>query len=269
MKSFQTIWMIILFFVTAEYAKNKAKHSTVSIASVDPIAWVKIDDSLFTNWSRINIPAGHHWIYVKSADAVHFQTKDFSKSVELNSGDDVRIAVNFEKVSEVNSYPMNATVTAGNNRLGLTPVYLSLSDFRGTDLILSKKNYEDLYLTITDSIITQGFASVSLIPRIKNSLNNENQFVNGQWHEQSTHRFKLPLIINTILSIASGAAAAYFKHKADDRFEQAKLARRIGDIALQDNLVNQTHKYDRESNIGFVVMQINMASLLYFLTRSK
>ena len=51
--------------------------------------------------------------------------------------------------------------------------------------------------------------------------------------------------------VVLGGTSAYFKLKADNRFEQ--------------DLLDQTHKYDLISGILFTALQINFGTLIYFL----
>lgn len=71
------------------------------------------------------------------------------------------------------------------------------------------------------------------------------------------------------LAVLSGAATAYFKNKADDYFERAKLARQDGDAALQKQLEKRTRRHDRYAAVGFVGMEVNVMVVLGVLLLGK
>lgn len=251
------------------FSQKKEAFGSVSVISSQPVRVVIIDDSTYVNGDRLAVPAGAHRMVVPNPDRIHFQKKDFVKDFELRSGEHVQINVQFEDLSEINSYPMNASVLSGQINLGGTPLQIPLSDYRNKILQFKKTGYEDGYVTVDDSMIQRGYVTATLAPKVKSILNNENEFVNLQWKEQGPNKHKIPLIVNTTLGVGAGAVAAYYKHQADLRFEKAKLARRDGDTARQDKLTRQTHRYDRYAAIGFVAMQVNMIALIYFLLKSK
>jgi hypothetical protein len=251
------------------FCQNKENTGFISIVSSHPITEVMIDDSAVGHWDSVPCGAGAHKITVRNPDRLHFQRTDFEKHVELQSGEHLRIIVAFETLSEINSYPMSAAVLSGQTSLGFTPLYLPLSEYKNSILQFKKTGFNDAYVAVSDSVIRRDYVFAALTPRIKSISNNDNEFVNLQWREQGPYKYKVPIIVNATLSVATGGVAAYFKHKADSRFEKAKLARRNGDTARQGQLVRQTHRYDRYSTIGFVAMQVNMAALIYFLLKSK
>ncbi len=257
------------FACASAFCQNKEAFGSVSVISSQPVPAVMIDDSTYVNGDRLTVPAGTHRIVVPNPDRIHFQKKDFVKDFELRGGEHLQINVQFEDLSEVNSYPMSASVLSGQMSLGVTPLQIPLIDYRNKILQFKKTGYEDGFVTVDDSMIRRGYVTATLKPKVKSILNNENEFVNLQWKEQGPNKHKLPLIVNTTVGIGAGAVAAYYKHQADLRFEKAKLARRDGDTALQNKLTRQTHRYDRYAAIGFVAMQVNMIALIYFLLKSK
>lgn len=88
-----------------------------------------------------------------------------------------------------------------------------------------------------------------------NSLQNSGSYINKQsFHE--TNLFKV--LIGT--AIAFGSTAAYYKIKADKKYDEYLIAK---DKAILD----QVNKYDLVSGISFGLLQINFGYLLYrFLT---
>ena len=58
-------------------------------------------------------------------------------------------------------------------------------------------------------------------------------------------------------AVALGVTAAYFKLKADNRFDQYKLTK-------EQSLLDDTRKFDWYSGISFSALQINLGFLIYY-----
>jgi hypothetical protein len=200
---------------------------------------------------------------------VSYQELDFSETVTIRPGEEEKVEVNFESLTEINSYPAGAEVSVNSELLGITPFYLSLSKHKEELWRFRKPGHKDISIHVSDSMLLKNYVFVSLQPNIINRSNNQNQFVNLEWQEKGPHKFKNAILITQGLGIAFGAGAAYYKKKADDSFEKAKVDRRLGNIPQRERHLDKTKKYDRYAAIGFIGMQINVAALIYFLFQSR
>lgn len=93
--------------------------------------------------------------------------------------------------------------------------------------------------------------------------------VNDYWKQQGHERHSRPLMVSAGLAVVSGAVTAYFKNRADDYFERAKLERQAGNVALQKRLEKKTRRYDRYAAVGFVGMEVNVTIVLGLLLLGK
>jgi hypothetical protein len=103
-----------------------------------------------------------------------------------------------------------------------------------------KNGFDDLYLSFND-----------IIPGQIYSMN-----FNGENLEKSFIEKNIFKILTAGI-IVLGGTTAYFKLKADDKYEEYVFS---GD----PELLNDTRKYDLISGITFVALQITFGLLLYF-----
>ena len=260
---------MLLGLISCFSAVAQEGHGYLTIETKVPIEKITIDDSVYVNSGKIRLPAGVHRLFIQNPDRVSMQALDFSKTITITPDADKKVDVYFEEVSEINSYPSGASVSFNSEILGVTPFYLCLQNFKGQVLEFKKSGYESLFATVTDSIIEKDYMYIELQPKIINRSNNQNQFVNLEWQERGPHKYRNAIWISNGLGIAFGAYAAYYKKKADDAFEKAKIARRLGDTPSRERYLNKTQKFDRYAVIGFVGMQVNVAALVYFLFKSR
>jgi hypothetical protein len=67
----------------------------------------------------------------------------------------------------------------------------------------------------------------------------------------------------------TGGIAAYYKIKADDLFEKAKLAHRRNDFTAEASLRKKTKRYDRYATAGFIGMQISFGGAVFLFLKSE
>lgn len=143
------------------------------------------------------------------------------------------------KVEEVllNSSPQDAYVFCNDSLIGNTPLFVQ-SSLR--NLTLRKSGYDDV------SIIFDDITSGKIVP-----MNYKGQEKEKSFFEKNIFK------ILTAGIVVLGATTAYFKLKADNKFEEYELS---GNSRLLDD----TRKYDLISGITFTALQINFGLLLYY-----
>jgi hypothetical protein len=127
-------------------------------------------------------------------------------------------------------------VFSNDSLLGYTPLYINKNL---NSLLLEKPDYMSKEITIDDIILTE---------KIKLDFIGEEN--NGSFYGSTVFK----ILIGT--AVALGAATAYFKLEADNRFEEYKIT---GD----PELLNQTDRMDIISGISFVALQINFGLIIY------
>jgi len=149
--------------------------------------------------------------------------------------DSLREAELIEKL--LNSNPQDAHVYYTDSLIGYTPLFISS---RFDNLTLRKHSYEDLSISFDE--ITPGKVF---------SLN----FVGN---ETETAFFDKDIFkILTAGIIVLGGTTAYFKLKADNKFEEYQ---NTGD----NRFLQETRRLDLISGITFAALQVNFGLLLYY-----
>ena len=137
----------------------------------------------------------------------------------------------------LNSSPQDAYVFYNDSLIGNTPLFVQ-SSFR--NLILRKSGYDDTTI-LFDNIIKGKIVPMNY---------------NGQEKEKSFYQKDIFKILTAGI-VVLGGTTAYFKLKADNKFEQYEFS---GNSKLLDD----TRKYDLISGITFTALQINFGLLLYY-----
>lgn len=97
-------------------------------------------------------------------------------------------------------------------------------------------------------------SNVKLLPEL---LNNPEVYPNE--YEQRKESFTSSYLFKGLIAgtVALGVTAAYFKLKADDRFDQYKKSK-------EQKYLDDTRKFDWYSGISFSVLQVNLGFLIYY-----
>ena len=165
-----------------------------------------------------------------------WNAKSFSDTIEVTDCSEFILNYYFNDEILLDTDPQNVYVFSNDSLLGYTPLYIN-QNFNS--LLLEKPDYLSKKITIDE---------INLNEKIKLDFNGEE--TDGSFY--GTTVFKV--LVGT--AIALGAATAYFKLEADDRFEEYKIT---GD----PELLNQTDRLDLISGISFVALQINFGLIIY------
>lgn len=200
-----------------------------------------IDDSLVTesNHYESDLDTGYYKITILE-NSNKWNTQRFVDYIYLNDCSGKRLFFSSSKNIYLDSNPQDAYVFMGDSLIGNTPLFME-SEIKG--ITLRKTGYSDVN-------IESKFSS--------NNIKIDLRFIGQKKPEKfiSTTAFKI--LAGT--AIALGAITAYYKLKADDKFDEYNFS---GDQKLLD----QTRKFDVISGITFTAMQINLGFILYkFLT---
>lgn len=137
----------------------------------------------------------------------------------------------------LNSSPQDAYVFYNDSLIGNTPLFVQ-SSFR--NLTLRKSGYDDIKVLFND-----------ITPSKLVSMN-----YNGQEKEKSFFEKDIFKILTAGI-VVLGGTTAYFKLKADNKFEEYQFSG-------NSNFLDDTRKYDMISGITFTALQINFGLLLYY-----
>ena len=142
-----------------------------------------------------------------------------------------------EKEVLLNSSPQDAYVFYKDSLIGNTPLFVQKSFSK---LTLRKSGYDDT------SILFDNIVPGKTVP-----MN-----FNGQEKEKSFFEKDIFKILTAGI-VVLGGTTAYFKLKADNKFEEYEFSG-------NSELLDETRKYDLISGITFTALQINFGLLLYY-----
>lgn len=225
-----------MFFSLQAFAQEC--KSRVSINTNDPEAIIYIDNELKgVGFLEIFLAEGSYEMRISRGKNL-WGSADFVQTIDvvdcnINSEIDVTLA---EEVF-LQTIPEDVNVFAGDSLIGHTPLWLAP---RSVMLSLRKKQFENMEIN-----------GGNISPNENYEL-----LYTGNDKEKSffqTDIFKI--LIGSI--VALGAATAYFKIKADKKFEDYRFTR-------DQKYLDETRKLDLISGITFGALQINFGVLVYF-----
>lgn len=239
----------------------------VVIRQVPENARIVMNDATVTHAGNAgyDLAPGRYHIIVSNPVRLNARQLDFDTTVIVRSGEITELICRFSETVTIESEPFGTLVFANGVKIGETPLRM---DYRGaTDLLFVKKGYDETTARLDDSGFKDGRFFVALKKSTSAAPDNPNLFKNAQWEKRGEKRFRTPLIAVLSLAVLSGSAAAYTKKKADDYFEDAKLAYLFSDFEKQKRLEKKTRRFDRFATMGYIGMQVNMVAAVYFLFR--
>ncbi len=265
-----SIVFVIYFFpgfipvIPQHHGKNSGK---VVILRVPENVRNMMNDTVVSHAGDVgyDLPPGRYHIIVSNPVRLNARHLDFDTTIIVRSGERTELICRFPEVVTIESEPFGAAVFANGIKIGETPMRMEFRD--AINLLFVKKGYIETSARLHDSGFKDGRFFVTLKKSNSTAPENPNLFKNAQWQKRGEKRFRTPLITALSLAVISGSAAAYTKKKADDYFEDAKLAYLFSNFEKQKRLEKKTRRYDRFASIGYVGMQVNMVAAVYFLFR--
>ena len=197
-----------------------------------------IDENLIAEGNNIivELDSGNYKIRIIE-DLKKWDAEIINDTLKIVDCNDVFLIYNFKSKSLIDTKPQDVYVTDGDSLLGFTPL---LIDKNFDELFLSKPGYSNKTVSQAE-INSEQKPELTFIGEVKGE-----SFYN-------TTLFKV--LVGT--AIALGATTAYYKLEADKKFDDYQVS---GDQELLD----QTDRYDIVSGVTFVALQINFGMIIYF-----
>ncbi|HTR98896.1 MAG TPA: PEGA domain-containing protein [Bacteroidota bacterium] len=196
---------------------------------------------------------GSHVIRLVQEDTTSWLTGSITDTVYLSPGESRTLRYAFERRVMVVTDPSGALVYIGDSAAGTTPLMLtSLARPLPSDVNVVRSGYESTIVPLPGS--GSGVAR-AVLHKMWQSEPPESPFMS---ESGSSERTGLRLYVAGGLTVAAGAAAAYFKIKADGRNE---LYQESGNPAFRD----ETRRLDVSAAIALVATQIGFAFFTYYL----
>lgn len=246
------------------------ENAVIEIRGTDVRA-VRLDDSLYTPETLpfvISVPAGSHEIHIYSQMRVTYPAADYSESFNIASGERRVFDGSEGRLSRIQSIPDNASVWLGDSLAGETPLWMPYRTLKGRVVLLKKQGYEDARVLVPDTAGFNDYILARLKP-VSGYLEPDNEFLSESWRNRGVGRHRGWLILSGVAAVVTGGIAAYYKIKADDLFEKAKLAHRRNDFATEASLRKRTKRYDRYATVGFIGMQVSFGGAVILFLKSE
>ncbi|HTO94198.1 MAG TPA: PEGA domain-containing protein [Bacteroidota bacterium] len=200
-----------------------------------------------------SLVAGSHVLRLVQDDTASWLTGSITDTVYLSPGESRTLRYAFERRIMVVTDPSGALVYIGDSVAGTTPLMLtSLLRPLPSDVNVARNGYESTVIPLPGA--GSGVAR-AVLHKIWQSEPPASPFMNESGNSERTG---LRLYLAGGLTVAAGAAAAYFKIKADSR---NALFQETGNPALQ----SETRRLDVSAAISLAATEIAFAFFTYFL----
>ncbi|MFN3873250.1 MAG: PEGA domain-containing protein [Ignavibacterium sp.] len=232
------LWIKIISISVFCYFNLFSQECTniLRINSDIPEVNIFINDSLISANSNLEIEL-QNGVYVVLAEEFsdRWNSKSFCDTIYLSDCETKTIHYYFNNEVLIETIPTDAYVFANDSLIGFTPVKIPANLI---ELKILKPGYLEKKVLLEDN-------SVQTIRLDFNGIIKDEPFVN-------TTMFK----ILTGSAVALGAITAYFKLKADDKFDEYRFS---GNRKYLD----ETNRYDTISGISLALFQINFGYIIY------
>ena len=237
--------------VAHEDSAAEQHSATITIQSVPDSARVLFDGHELgtTPLTRDSIVPGKHVLILQHPDVESWLTEPTSDTLVLVAGEVRTFRYTLRSQYLITSTPFGAEVFAGDTSIGTTPLATSLDPDRRS-IVLRKDGYEASTIPISGATII----SIPLKKLWTKEGGDEGYFkeLDGEG------RKPVGLYVAGAATIVSGVAAAYFKVKADGRYQEYLDS---GDRRL----LSQTNDLDTAAGIAIAATQLGLGLFTYFL----
>lgn len=229
------IFLLFAFFIFCGNVFSQDCRAPLNILTDNKNSNIYLNNKLIGKREiNIDLEMGEYFIHISGPEK-RWAAKNINDTIIINSCDSVKLNYSLNTVY-LKTDPPDAYVFQNNILIGHTPLFISKNYGR---IVLSKPGYNSEAVSLNDlneSTINLKFTG-----------------------EENGRRFYEKSIFKILVAgiVALGGATAYFKLRADDKFEKYQSN---GD----QNLLDQTKKYDLISGITMGALQINFGVLIYY-----
>ncbi len=233
---------------SADSAASSGRLSSLTVECSIPGVRVFLDsamigiapltDSLVERGShvlRFVHPEGNNWLHPAMAETLSFEASS-----------NMTRTCRFPAIYHITSEPSGARVLVGDSLLGATPLYTEIP--AGTGVVrLSREGFVEAQVPLSSPEL---FAPLSPLP---GTIPPRSPFLSYEQSKNST-----PLVLAAGATVLTGAAAAYWKIRADGVYNDYQQS---GDARLLDDV----RRFDAYSGISLAASQISLLILSYLL----
>ncbi len=227
--------IILLFIYSGLTAQNCKNILYINTNHSESLIYL---DGNFAGKGSIRIDAEKRTYYIHIRESlVKWNGYEIIDSIKIRSCDEeYHIEYNLFEKYFIDSRPQNASVTIFDNIIGYTPTYVKSESY---DVIKIRKHNEMKILN-TDE------------------LKKNNVIIFNSITENNNQSFTESDLFKVLLGSAAvlGAAAAYFKNKADKKYDEYLMKK-------EKSILNQVDRLDLYSGISLGLLQVNFGYLIY------
>lgn len=231
------IILILLIISCFHFSLGQDCRAKVSIKTNVEDSKLIVDNVFVGQGTNIitELDSGKHTIYI-TENFWKWNSKSVSDTINIFDCSEINLNYSLNDQKILDTDPQDVYVFKGDSLIGSTPLLL---DRPHGEYTLEKPDY------LKKNVSFQEIAS---------GEKPELQF-NGQEKGKSFYETTLfKVLVGTVLAL--GATTAYYKLKADKKFDEYQ-------ITGNPELLDQTDRYDVVSGVTFVAMQINFGLILY------
>jgi hypothetical protein len=244
---------------TLQTDTTAVSHSTVEIRTSVPGVRVYADSQYLgaTPFPAAGLSEGMHTFHYVPPDADRWLSAAVLETLMVHPGDHLVRTVEFAPLYHIATEPYGATVRRNGIPVGETPVDLQLTPTR--DLItVARPGYEEAAVAFTGG---ERSVHILLHPRIgpgngaggPTLADQQLVYLSGERSKSS-----FPIFLTTGATVLTGAAAAYFKIRADNYYDDYSRTGNQGSL-------DQVHRLDLASGISLAASELSLVTLAYFL----
>ena len=195
------------------------------------------------------VALGKHVLHCIHPEGASWLRPAILETVFVTTAAPIERRIIFPTIYMIQSEPYGAAVRYRDSIVGTTPYILAARSTKGF-ITLSKDGFEEVTTPLPPE---EGEMAVRLIPRVRSQQRESPLVVSG---EESKNL--VPLYVASGATVLSGVVAAYFKIRADGRYDDYRLSR---DPATLDEI----HRLDTFSGIALAATELSLITLSYFL----
>ncbi len=240
------IIFLFIFFGILSFGITKAQEckGKVSIHTNNDSSLIFINNEFIGNGNISKEVDNGKYLIKVSESSENWNAKSFIDTIQIINCEEKKIDYNFYGSVYLQTNPADAYVFNDDKLIGHTPLKLKAEN---QNLLLKKNGFKDKYITINQ---IEENKTISLEQLFNGKEISESFFV--------TTEFKI--LLGSL--VALGGATAYYKLKADKKFDEYQFTG-------SGELLDQTRKYDLISGITFGLVQINFGILVYYFLFDK
>lgn len=239
--------------VPHDSSSSTSAPSSLSIQSIPESALVMIDAKLegSTPVTIDSIKPGIHIVILQHPDLESWLTEPISDTIQVDRGERKVLRYNLRARHLITTTPFGAEVVLGDSVIGSTPLVTG-PKMEGQSLTLRRSGYEAAIIHLSAG--QSGIVDVPLRKVWQDDGNGEPYLRDAD----SQGSGSAGVYLSGAATVVSGFAAAYFKIKADNRYQQF--------LDTNDGrLLSQTHRLDTAAGLAIAATQIGLGLFTYFI----